>query len=365
MIRRIYLIFKKEWLHIIRDIRTFILVMLMPLLLCNLLSLVFSTDIKDISVAVCMPESSPRAMEIVGKLQNNPAFRFRGFVASAAEGEKLMKSDRLDAILIFHPDFDRIYEKIDNGDSDFTPPIEILVDASNCVTGNAAAMYIRSAVGHPQSASDIISEKMLYNPGLLSAYTFQPGIMAYVCVFLCAVLSAVSLVREMESGTVDALRTAPVTRYETIVGKLLPYLIIGIVSTALAMLSGMLLHGIPMRGSISAIILLTMLYIITSLLLGLMISLFCTNQTNAYVISLAVVSLPVLYFGGIIVPVENLPDWGRHISDLLYVRWYTDAIRKLMIQGVGWSQVLRETLNISYTTMLLLVSCIFKLKTNR
>lgn len=358
-------IMRKEWLHIMRDVRTLVMALILPSVMTLLFGWVISTDVNYVKVAAVVPHPSQSTRQLLTPLEHNPIFRYRGVIGSVEEGEAMMRANQLNAIVVLHPDYDLLMQRRQLGHE--TPmPVQIITDASNCVVGSAANLYIRSALTAGEDLSqDMFLARMLYNPRLLSVYCFEPGILALVIIFLCVVLTSSSLAGEKERGSVDLLIVSPVRPWELFIGKMLPNLLLGIFAMSTAILAGYYVLGVPINGSLIAVLLVTLLYTITCLMLGLLISLYSTTQTNAMATGMAVVTLPVLYFGGVTVPVENLPDWSQPFCDILYVRWYIDALRKLMIEGVSWIHILKEVGIMSISTVVFFLAALYRLKDDK
>lgn len=364
MTNKVFLIIRKEFTHIVRDVGVFAVAVGVPFFMITLFSFVLSTDVRSIKVATVVPHQSPYTEQFLSPLKHNPVFVFKGNFSSTEEGEMLMRSNKINAMVVLHPDFDRIMS-LYSMDPTLPVPVQIITDASNCVIGSAASLYLQSALGTDPQKQDFASVRMLYNPRLKSAYLFCPGIIALAIVFLCVVYSSVAIAEEKESGTIENLVVSPIRTWEYLTGKLFPYMCLGMLAVCTGMLSSYFLVGVPINGSIALILAITLLYVITSLMFGFILSAFCHSRVDAFVLGTAVITLPVLYFGGIEVPVWNLPPWAQRISELIYVRWYADALRKLMINGVSGIHILKETVMMSLSTIVFLAGFIYLLRKDR
>lgn len=363
MISPLLAIMHKEWRHIVRDKATFIIVLIEPILFSIALSLILSTDVRTVKVVAVVPHHSEASRNLISHFESNPTFRFNGYVKDLAEAEKMMCTNKVNAAVILRPDFEELIERIKEGERNCPSPIQVAVDASNCAMGNAAAMYIKTAI-HSEFGvvEEIFSDRILYNPRLLSSYSFQPGIIGFIVMLVGLIVVSSSLVCEKQNKTIDLVILSPVSIRRLYIGKMIPYFFLGLLIAFLTMITGVLITDTPIRGSICLIFLVTVVFVFTSLLLGLLIALLAPNQAQAFIICWAVVSLPVLYFGGVIIPVENLPLWAQRISDIIYVRWYVDALRKLMIQGVNALYIVREVTYMSISAFVFLIACHLKLK---
>lgn len=345
-------IIRKEWRHILRDKGTFFIVVIGPVILSVAFSLILSTDVRTVKVVAVVPHHSEASRSLISRFENNPVFRFKGYVNDLAEAERMMRINEVNAAVVFDPDFEQSHS------------VQIAADVSNCMMGSAASLYIRAVIEAELSgeSDDLISYRMLYNPRLISAYSFQPGIIALVVLIIILVLTSSSLVREKEFGTIDSVTLSPVSINAFYFGKSIPYSVLGLLAGGITMTMGILTTGIPVRGSYFVIFLISALYIFTTMRLGVYIALVTSNQANAFAICWGGIIMPVIYFGGVIIPAENLPEWGQTISGFVYVRWYVDAMRKLLIQGVDAVYVVKEALMISISTIVISLACHFKLK---
>lgn len=359
----VFIIAKKELLHIVRDRGAFFIVLVIPVVMSVILSLILSTDVRNVSFVAVAPSHSQASMSLVSRIESNPIFQFKGYVGDLSDAERMMRTNDVNAAIILRPDFEELVERIKSGDASCPSPVQIATDASNCAMGSAASLYLKAAIMAEFGQKDeYFSDRMLYNPRLMSSYTFQPGIICFIIMLIGVILTSSAIVREKEYGTVDAVTLSPAGEVAFYTGKLIPYLFLGLLVASIALVTGVVVTGVPVRGSILVIALVTVLYIVTSLLLGLLVALFTSSQTSAYVICWGAVILPVMYCGGVIVPVDNLPSWAQKVSEFVYVRWYVDAIKKLMIQGVSAIYVAREVGYMSMSTAVFLLACHVKIR---
>lgn len=364
MKNKIVLIMRREFTHIIRDRGAFIFAVGIPVLMVTVFSLILSTDVRSIRVAAVVPTPTAETESFLAPLKHNPIFVFKGELASVEEGEKMLRSNRINAMVVLHPDFNRIMS-LCRTDPTLPVPVQIITDAANCVLGSSASLYLQSALGTEPEKQDFASVRMLFNPRLRSAYFFCPGMIALAIVFLCIIVSSISIAEEKEKGTIDNLIISPVASWKYLTGKLFPYLCLGMLAACTGLLSSYFLVGVPVNGSIALLMAITLQYVITSLMTGFIVASFCRSRVDAFVLSGAIIGLPIMYFAGVTVPADNLPDWARIVSKFIYVRWYADALRKIMINGVSAVHILREFAMISLSTVLALALTLYLLKKDR
>lgn len=195
-----------------------------------------------------------------------------------------------------------------------------------------------------------------------SAYMFVPGIMGLVLMLICTMMTSVSIVREKERGTMEVLLASPLKQGTMIVAKTIPYLLISIINLASILLLSYFVLNVPIRGSLILLLGISVIYIFLSLAFGLLISTVVRNQINAVIISAIIVMLPGLMLSGMIFPIENMPSILQWISDIVPARWYIQAIKKVMIQGLGGAMVWKETLILTGMALLLVVGSTLNLK---
>ena len=311
---------KKEALHIVRDRRTMIITLVMPLVLLLLFGFAISMEINDVRVAVVVDRHTPQTREIVARMQADDYFSFTGIV-SERKAEDMLRRGETDAILFLRSE-----------DGSLTAHID--ADASNPVVGQASSAYIQSLVSG--NAKVPVLTSTMYNPQLRSAYNFVPGIMGIIFILICAIMTSVSIVSEKETGTMDLLLVSPVKPGTIIFGKLVPYFLLSCVLLCVMLLLAYTVLGLPVS------------YTIVS------------NQVSALIVSAVLFMLPVIMLSGMIFPIDNMPTFFRWVSCVIPARWYIEAMRKLMIQQLDFQYILQEFFILLGMTVLLLVLSIKK-----
>lgn len=335
---------KKEAVHIVRDRRTMVITLVMPVMLLLLFGFAISTEVNDVRVVAVVDRHTPQTREILERLHADSYFTFLGIV-SDSDVDGMLRRGETDAAL---------YLRTDAG---VTVP-HIVVDASNPVVGQASSTYLTSIVTG-DSASAVLTET-LYNPQLKSAYNFVPGIMGMIFILVCAIMTSVSIVSEKENGTMDLLLVSPVRPRSIIFGKLVPYFLLSCVILAIMLVVAYTLLEIPFSASVGLVIALSLLYIVLSLSVGLLVSALVDTQLSALIVSAVLFMLPVIMLSGMIFPIENMPVILQWLSSVIPARWYISAMRKLMIQQVGIAEILQEVAILAAMTALLLVAAVRK-----
>ena len=349
---------KKETLHILRDPRTMLIVLGMPVVQLLLFGFAISTEVNNIDVAIVAPHPSEAVRQCVARLEANPYFTLRGSI-SGAEIDRTLRRGDAEAVVVFAADFDRRMERLARGE-DGRAAIQLVMDASNTNTALAGAAYLRQALlpSRPEALS--VETRLLYNPQMKSAYNFVPGIMGLIFIVICAIMTSVSIVREKETGTMEVLLVSPVRPIRIILAKMIPYFVLSCLDLVTILLLARYVLGVPMSGSIVGIVSTSLLYLALALALGLFISTTADRQITALIISTMLMLLPLIMLSGMVFPIENMPWILRTLSCIIPARWYIDAIRKLMIEGLPFAAVARDFLILAGMTLALVVVALKK-----
>lgn len=341
---------KKETLHIVRDKRTMLITLLMPLVLLLLFGFAISTEVNDVRIVVVVDRHTDRTRQIIEKFRVNDYFTFQGLV-SAGEVESLLRTGKTDAALFLRNDNGRLKS-------------QIVVDASNTTSAQAMTGYIESVL-HGGSVASPVLAYTLYNPQMKSAYNFVPGIMGMIFILICAIMTSVSIVREKETGTMDLLLVSPIKPMTIILGKLVPYFLLSCIILAIMLLIAYTLLGLPFSAAAVNVITISLIYIVLSLSIGLLVSTIVSKQLTALIVSAVAFMLPVIMLSGMIFPVDNMPVALQWISSIIPARWYIEAMRKLMIQQLDMRFVIEEAVILLSMTVVLLILSVKKFSTAR
>lgn len=335
---------KKEALHLLRDFRTIIVVLVMPVVLLLLFGFAISTEVNNVRVATVVEQHTDQTKQIIDRFRANPYFTFEGVVAYS-DVEDLLREGKVDAAVVFRTRDGKLEH-------------QVIVDASNTIMAQTATAYLESVIS-PGADTPIVTST-LYNPRLKSAYNFVPGIMGMIFILICAMMTSVSIVREKETGTMDLLLVSPVRPWTIVFGKLVPYFLLSCVILALTLVLSYTVLGIPFSFRLFDVIWVTILYVTLALALGLLISTIASTQVAALLISGVMFMIPVILLSGMIFPVENMPLVLQWFSCVIPARWYISAMRVLMIQRLPVDYVLTEVLVLAGMTLLVLALAIKK-----
>lgn len=340
---------KKEALHVVRDSRTMVITLLMPLVLLLLFGFAISTEVNNVRLVAVVEVHNDQTRELLEKFATNSYFDFQG-LAKASEVNELLRKGATDAALYLRPEQGKI-------------KAQIIVDASNTTSAKAMTSYIEGVLSGNVSNGGLILHT-LYNPQMKSAYNFVPGIMGMIFILICAIMTSVSIVKEKENGTMNLLLVSPIRPTTIILGKLVPYLILSCIILTIMLLIAYTVLGLPMSRNILTVIIVSLVYITMSLSLGLLVSTIAKTQLTALVMSAVMLMMPVLLLSGMIFPIENMPTVLKWISCAVPARWYIEAMRKVMIQQLSVEYIWKEILILSGITLLLLGLAVKKFKSD-
>lgn len=340
---------KKESLHIIRDPRTMLINIFMPLTLLILFGFAISNEVNTVRIACVVTEHTDATHNIIERFRVNRYFDFKGII-SPSEIDPMMKRGEIDAAVIMRPDRGTI-------------KCQIAVDASNTTIAQSSVIYIRSVLTGDTQKLPFVT-RTLYNPELKSSYNFVPGIMGMIFIMICAIMTSVSIVSEKETGTMDLLLVSPIKPHTIIIGKLVPYFVLSCIILSVMLVMAYTVLGLPPTSQIVHVIWITLLYVVLSLSIGLLVSAIVDNQVAALMVSAVVFMVPIVMFSGMLFPIDNMPLPLQWLSCIIPARWYINAIRMLMIQELPLSYVIKDVLILAAMTAVLLSVAVQKFRSN-
>jgi ABC-2 type transport system permease protein len=349
---------RKETLHILRDRRTLFVVIFMPILQVILFGYAIRTDISDVRLAIVDPSPDASTIELRNRFAGTDVFRIVRLLPNAATLDPLFASGAIQEAVVFEPDF---ATRLSRG---LPARVLVVVDASEPNSGSAMQSYALAIIQSYQSeqaarggAVRIDAEaRMRFNPTRASSNLFVPGLIAFVLTIISALMTAISLTREKETGTMEVLLVSPLKPLEIIVGKVLAYVIIGFVSVLLVVAEARLVFSVPLRGSLFLLLGEGLLYILTSLSLGILISSRTSSQRVAMIGALAGTMLPTILLSGFIFPIESMPWPLRLISNMVPAKWFVVIARGVMLKGVGLEYLWPQTLILLAMTLFLVTA---------
>ena len=337
----------KEARHIVRDRRTMLILFGMPIVLMLIFGFAITNDVKNVRTVVVTSQMDHLTRKAVERLSASEYFVVTAKVGTPAEAERLIRSQKADMAVVFAPEF-----------AAKKSGVQFIVDAADPNMAQQWTTYAMQVVANPSVSQ--VNSKMLYNPQMRSSYNFVPAIMGMLLMLICAMMTSISIVREKEKGTMEVLLVSPIRPLMIIVAKAVPYLVLAFVILIAILLMSFFVLQVPLAGSLFWIFAVSVVYILLALALGLLISSVADSQLMALLLSAMVLLMPIVMLSGMLFPIESMPQVLQWISAVVPPRYYIEAMRKLMIMGVGISEVLREVVILSLMTVFLLALSLAK-----
>lgn len=356
---------KKEFLHVFRDSKTLLLLFGMPIVQITLFGFALTNEIKNSRIVICDYAFDNASRRITDKILYSNNFAIEQTLLSHTLIEESFKKGRTKLAVVFPANFNN---NLLHGNK---AQIQIIADASDPNTATALTSYINSIVLDYQKEMrttnlkplQIIPEvRMLYNPELKGAPNFVPGVMALVLMLVCVLMTSVSIVREKERGTMEVLLVSPFNPFLVIISKAVPYFFLSLLNLSAILIMSVNLLGMPFNGSVGLLFAESSILILCSLSLGLLISNVTESQQAAMLISLMGMLIPTLLFTGFMFPIENMPWPLQVISNLVPSKWYYIIVKSIMIKGLGFGAIWKETLILIGMTLFLLLVSLKKFK---
>ena len=348
---------RKETLHLLRDRQTLAILILFPVIQVLIFGFAVRTDVRDIQIAIVDPTPDVATNELRQRVAASDRFNVVWIGSSAAELETRFREGTARQALVLPRDVER---RIGRGDS---LPVQLITDGSDPNTAGIMMGYASAIVQRwyhdevpPGGSLQIEPQaRMRYNPTLESAHLFVPGLVAFVLTIVSALMTAISITREKETGTMEMLLVSPIRPRAIVAGKVIPYIVLGFVSVLLVLAAARSVFGVPLRGSLVLLLAESVLYIITALALGILISTKVPNQRTAMIAALAGLMMPTLLLSGFIFPIDSLPTVLQWLSNVVPARWFLTIVRGIMLKGAGLATLWQETLILIGMTIFLLV----------
>ncbi len=350
-IKRIIAIAKKESIHIRRDRRSLILSFLIPIILLILFGYALSLDVKDIPVTLLDYDSSSGSREFIRGFSESGYFNINEYVYSYQDLEENIISGRSLVAIVIPPNFS---EDIAAGKD---VRIQTIIDASSANKASIASGYIKS-ITQSYSANIIAGEnitgnikapldpdiRIWFNPELESKNFIVPGIIAIIMMMIASLLTSQVISREWENGTMEQLIASPLKPSELILGKIIPYFIIGMLDMAIIVISGRLMFDVPLKGSTVLLFLLSGLFLVGALSLGIAISIMAKSQVLSYQMAMLVSFLPSYILSGLVFPISSMPRVIQYISYLVPAKYFITILRGIFLKGSGFIILSMEAL---------------------
>ncbi|GAO43130.1 ABC transporter permease [Flavihumibacter petaseus] len=357
---------RKEFHHVFRDKRTLLILFGLPVVQILLFGFALSSEVKNIGIAVLDNAQDNNSRQLTDRLQTNSYFLVKPAIHSYPEIEERFKKGEIKCALVFPADFSADMERSGKAQ------VQVIADASDPNTATIAVNYISGMVNSylqqtrpaPHLNYQILPQlRLLYNEEQNGSLNFVPGVIALIFMIVCTALTSVSVVREKEMGTMEVLLVSPFSPIMVLVAKAIPYLVLSIINFILIILLSVYLLDVQVRGNFLLLFGESVLFIITCLALGLLISNLTNSQQTAMLISMMGMMLPTLLFTGFLFPIENMPIPLQVISRIVPSRYYYIIIKAVMLKGLDFSYIWKETLVLACMSVGLLGIALAKFKT--
>ena len=339
----------KETRHILRDKRTILILFGMPVVMMLIFGFAITTDVKNVRTVVVTSQMDLQTQRAVERISQSEYFTITQTVDSPKDAEHLIRNQKADMAIVFAPDFASKHRGI-----------QIIVDGADPNMAQQWTNYATNVITNMPGG--VVNVKLLYNPQMRSAYNFVPAILGMLLMLVCAMMTSISIVREKERGTMEVLLVSPVRPLMIIIAKVVPYLVLAFAILTTILIMARYVLDVPLAGSIVWIYVVSTIYIILALSLGLLISTIATTQLMALLLSAMVLLMPIVMLSGMLFPVESMPEVLQWIAALVPPKYYIQAMRKLMIMGVDISNVVREISILSAMALFLMIVALAKFK---
>ena len=337
----------KEFYHILRDWRTLMILIGMPIAQILLFGFAISNEIREVQVAIIDPVKSKHTREITEKLLTSEYFNAAIITETPKEIEKMFQRGDIRQAVVFDPQFEEKFNR------EHTLSVQVVADATDPNTATLIFNYTQAIIGaymrEQNQLIDVpfqvdVESKMLYNPQLKGVYLFVPGTISVILMLISAMMTSISITREKELGTMEILLATPMSPVQIILAKVVPYLLLAFTNAVIILIMGYFVFGVPVRGDLGLLLLETLLFVITALSLGIFISSRTNSQQVALMASLMGLMLPTILLSGFMFPIKNMPVALQWISNIVPARWFLIIIKGIMIKGQGISFFWKETL---------------------
>lgn len=365
---RIKAILYKEFLQMRRDRLTIGLIFMLPMIQLLLFGFAIQTEVKHIPTVVFDQSASAESRSLLDAFISSGYFDIHYSVNSFEDVNKMIDSGKAKVGIVFPPEFAR---EIKRGGS---APVQVLVDASDNMVANQA-MATASSIGLLKS-QEVIAQRVhmttgnlpydirvraWYNPDGITAYYMVPGILGIIVTLTMVIMTSMAIVRERERGTLEQLIVTPVRAYELMIGKIVPYIFLGYIQITVALLVGVLVFGVPIRGSLLELYILTLFFITASLGLGIMISNIARNQMQAFQMSFFIM-LPSILLSGFLFPRDAMPKIIYYISNVIPLTYYLDIIRGIVLKGIGFPYLIGQVISLLVFSVFFVTVSVLKFK---
>ena len=357
---------RKEFLHILRDKRTLLILFGMPVMQVILFGYVLSNDIKNVPVAILDHSKDAASIKLINRISSSGYFQVKYNLQNEEEiHAAFRKGDIRMAFIIPEKFSDALFH---NGKTQ----VQVVADATDINTASTLSSYAQSIIRsyeqelNPAARPEmqiVPQVRMVFNPEMKSVYMFIPGVIAIVMILISAMLTSITIAREKETGTMEILMISPLRPLQIIIGKVIPYLSLSIINCCIILLMGFFIFKMPMNGSYLLLAFECTIYILLSLSLGILISSLANTQQTAMFASLIGLMMPTMLLSGFVFPVESMPLPLQVISNVMPAKYFIIVLKGVMIKGEGLDMLWQPTVTMCGITLLFILISLRKIKT--
>lgn len=349
---------KKEFYHILRDRRSLFILFGMPIIQILLFGFAITNEINNVNIAIFDHSKDVTTQEIINKISVSSYFSINQLIENEKDIETVFKKGKIKAVLIFEGDFNK--KLITNKN----PTVQIITDATDPNTANTISNYVNAIIqtyvkeinkDTPLVYQINTESHMVYNSELKSVFMFVPGVMTVILMLVSAMMTSISITREKELGTMEVLLVSPLKPIQVIAGKVVPYVFLSVINAIVIIVLSIFIFKMPVEGSLILLGFESVLFIITALALGILISTISATQQTAMMISLMGLMLPVIILSGFIFPIDSMPLPLQLISNIIPAKWFIIILKAIMLKGVGIIYIWKETLILFAMTLFFII----------
>lgn len=355
----------KEFYHIFRDKRTMFILFGMPIAQIMLFGFAITNEINNVNIAILDKSKDTETQNIINKISASSYFNINEEISHENQIESVFKKGKVKAVLVFDTDF------VKNMQTHKNAKVQVITDATDPNIANTIANYVNAIlqnytqeINKNSKANNQIQTQtqLYYNPELKSVFNFVPGVMTVILMLVSAMMTSISITREKELGTMEILLVSPIKPFQVIIGKVFPYIFLSIINATVILLLGFFVFKMPIEGNLFLLAFESVLFIITALSLGILISTVSDSQQTAMMLSLMGLILPVIILSGFIFPISSMPLPLQVISNIIPAKWFIIIIKAVLLKGATLGAIWKETLILIGMTVFFIAVSIKKYK---
>ncbi|MCL1851215.1 MAG: ABC transporter permease [Bacteroidetes bacterium] len=336
-------ILQKEFIHIGRDRVSLFLVLAMPVALILLFGFTISTEIRNARISILDQSKDTESNHLIENIIASGYFQIVSFLDNEAEIDHDFKNKQIKIAMIIPPRFEESLEQ------EHIANIQIINDVSDINIASILNNYLRTVfndyineynqINNGFETPISIVTTMLYNSELNSVYMFVPGIITLIMIIITALMSSITLAREKETNTMNMMLITTVKKINIAIGKVIPYMLLSLLSTIFILIISVFVFQMPIKGSIGLLLFLCIIFMFTSASFGLLISAVSKNQLDAMMVTMMGLFLPTVLLSGFLFPLDNMPLFFQWLADIFPAKWFIIAIKDVMLKGANFMEI--------------------------